>query len=105
MKKAPLTMLLSALALTAVTNPASAADIAAGKEKAKVCFSCHGEDGRASIPEYPHLAGQQAKYLEIALKAYADGSREDPTMAPMAKALTAEDIRNVSAYFASLSCR
>ena len=103
--KNAVTVVLSALALTSIASPASAADIAAGKEKAKVCFSCHGENGRASIPAYPHLAGQQAKYLEVALKAYADGSREDPTMAPMAKALSEEDIRNIAAYFASLSCR
>lgn len=78
------------------------ADIAQGKAKAGVCFACHGETGQAILPQYPNLSGQSAAYLEIALKGYRDGHRTDPMMAPMAKALTDQDIANISAYFASV---
>ena len=32
-------------------------------------MNCHGQQGKASIAGYPHLAGQRADYLENALKA------------------------------------
>ncbi|WP_206199110.1 c-type cytochrome [Thiomicrorhabdus indica] len=89
-------------AALAVGQVANAADIQMGKEKAKMCFSCHGENGQAILPTYPNLNGQSAQYLEIALKAYKNGSRNDLMMAPMAKVLSDQDIANISAYFGSL---
>ena len=54
---------------------AKAADIEAGKAKAAVCAACHGVEGKALIPNYPHLAGQNAAYLVKQLKAFKEGSR------------------------------
>lgn len=79
---------------------AAAADIAAGKRRAEVCFACHGANGVSTIPGTPHLAGQQRNYLEKALHAYREGTtRQDPTMTAMAKPLSDADIVNIAAYF------
>ncbi|GAB3113519.1 cytochrome c [Aestuariicella hydrocarbonica] len=93
-------------AVLAIPGLAQAAgDAAAGKAKAAVCTACHGVNGKAMIPSYPHLAGQQAQYLELALKAYKNGERtggQAAIMSGMAKPLSDEDIANLAAYFSSL---
>lgn len=89
-----------ALALV-VTAPAVAAD--ATPEKVTVCAACHGADGRASLPAYPHLAGQYASYLEQALREYRAGARTNPIMQPQAAALTDDEIRQLARYFAAQS--
>ena len=79
-----------------------AADIEAGKAKATVCVACHGVDGKASAPVYPHLAGQNAAYLLKQMKAFKEGSRTEPLMAPFMAMLTEADMENLAAYYASL---
>jgi len=94
----------ASIALALAASAASAANIAAGKEKAStICAGCHGADGVTSVdPSYPKLAGQYPDYLARALTEYKSGSRKNPIMAGMAAALTKEDIANISAYYASL---
>ena len=81
---------------------AQAADIEAGKAKAAVCSACHGVEGKALIPNYPHLAGQNAAYLVKQLKAFKEGSRKEPLMLPFMAPLTEADMENLVAYYASL---
>lgn len=81
---------------------AQAADIEAGKAKAAVCSACHGAEGKALIPNYPHLAGQNAAYLVKQLKAFKEGSRKEPLMLPFMAPLTEADMENLAAYYASL---
>ncbi|BEE19670.1 c-type cytochrome [Aeromonas enteropelogenes] len=81
---------------------ARAADIEAGKAKAAVCAACHGVAGKASVPVYPHLAGQQEAYLLKQLKAFKDGSRKEPLMVPFMAPLSEADMENLAAYYASL---
>lgn len=65
------------------------------------CGSCHG--GKAQgMAIFPRLAGQHRDYLAAQLAAYADGSRANPIMGPMAKNLSRDDIRDLAAYVASL---
>ena len=78
------------------------ADAAAGKAKARACAVCHGVLGVAAAPDTPHLAGQPERYLSEQLKAYRSGTRSHEVMAVMAKPLTDDDIRDLSAWFASL---
>jgi cytochrome c553 len=89
--------LLAALALPvhAQGNPA------AGKEKAAVCAACHGADGNSTVPLYPSLAGQTARYLYLQLKDFKEGRRKDPLMSPMAANLSREDMHDLAAYFAA----
>jgi cytochrome c553 len=81
---------------------AHAADVGAGQAKAKeICQACHGLDGNSATPDYPKLAGQYPDYLSKALRDYKSGARKNPIMAGFAGALTAKDIDNVAAYYAS----
>lgn len=92
--------LLLAAALLAA-GPANAAGTAA-PEKAAVCAACHGADGKATQPIYPHLAGQYASYLEQALREYRAGKRKNPIMGAQAATLTDADIEQLAAYYAAL---
>ncbi len=87
--------------LTVLTLPVSAADIAAGEQKAQPCVSCHGQKGNSSNAQWPNLAAQQSTYLSNQLKAFKAEDRTNPMMLPMAANLTNEDIANLAAYFSS----
>ncbi len=81
---------------------ARAADVAAGQAKAKeVCAACHGIDGNSQSPDFPKLAGQHGDYLAKALRDYKAGTRKNAIMAGFAGALSAKDIDNLAAYYAS----
>ena len=92
----------TAAALFSVIGASHAAgDAAAGKAKATtICAACHAADGNSVVPTFPKLAGQHAAYLESSLKAFRDGTRTNPIMAPQAKPLTDDDIANLAAYYA-----
>ena len=77
-------------------------DANAGKAKSTVCSACHGANGISIAPIYPNVAGQKEEYLVAQLKAFRDGSRQNPIMAPMAKGLTDTDIANISLYVSTL---
>ncbi|WP_322399753.1 c-type cytochrome [Massilia luteola] len=67
------------------------------------CAGCHGAQGEGNAAGgFPRIAGQSAAYLGKQLGAYANGARVNPIMQPIAKAMNAEQIRDVSAYYASL---
>ena len=97
-------VILSAAAIVLATTfgSAMAGDVAAGKAKSATCAGCHGGNGVSMVPMYPNLAGQKEMYLVKQLKAFRDGTRNDPTMGAMAKPLSDADIDNLAAYFASL---
>jgi len=100
-----LKMLFVAAVVAAMPLSVQAADAAAGKAKAAVCAGCHGINGKAANPAFPNLAGQNAAYLESALKAYKSGQRsggQAGIMAGMAAPLSDADISNLAAYFSSL---
>lgn len=86
----------------AVSGAAVAADAAAGKAKSATCAGCHGAAGVSNNPLWPNLAGQKEAYLVKQMKAFRDGTRADPMMAPMAKPLSDDDIANLAAYYSSL---
>jgi len=85
-------------------------NIEAGKAKvAEVCSACHGMNGVSVSDAIPNLAGQRALYIENQLKAFKDGVRKNPSpanptaiMNAMASQLSAAQITDVAAYFASL---
>jgi cytochrome c553 len=99
--KRTLGTLLAASVLGAATT-AGAADLAAGAAKAKeVCQACHGLDGNSQVPDYPKLGGQRPDYLAKALRDYKSGARKNPIMASFAGTLSATDIENLAAYYAT----
>ncbi len=93
-----------ALFLALAVAPVSlAADIEAGKARvAAVCAACHGATGVSVSDNIPHLAAQRAGYLEAQLKALKEGTRKNLIMNAIAAQLSAQDMANVAAYFASL---
>ena len=97
------TLLLIAAALLSVNATAVfAGDAAAGKSKSATCAACHGANGISPNEMWPNLAGQKAGYLVAQMKAFRDGQRANPMMAPMAAPLSDDDIANLAAYYASL---
>ena len=97
--------LCCAIALLAASAPALAAgDAVAGKTKAYTCLGCHGiADYKNVYPTYhvPKLAGQNAEYIVLALKAYASGERTHDTMHAHAASLSEQDKQDIAAYFAT----
>ena len=92
--------LIMAAAL-ALSTAAHAGDPEAGKEKAKVCAACHGENGVSQAPDFPKLAGQYNDYLVRALNDYKSGMRKNPIMAGQVANLKKEDIADLAAYYSS----
>jgi len=97
-------LLASAVMITAVlfSGGVLAGDAAAGKAKSAACASCHGLNGKSSLPNNPNLAGQKEAYLIKAIKAYRDGQRKDPMMSSMVSGLSDKDIENLAAFYASV---
>jgi cytochrome c553 len=84
--------------------PARAADVAAAKAKAdEICAGCHGENGISQMENIPSLAGQLDQYIQWQLVYFRAGSRKNEQMQPIVEPLTNEDVRNLGAYFASLT--
>ena len=90
------------LAMLALSPALNAADIAAGKARAAICAACHGTAGISPNDLWPNLAGQKKTYLVRQIKAFRDGDRVDPMMAPMVRPLTDTDVENIAAYYSSL---
>jgi cytochrome c553 len=81
-------------------------DAAAGRKKhAEACASCHGTQAVSPNDTWPNLAGQNAAYLVRILGAYKSGAQTDVMMSPVAGTLSDQDIQNLAAYYAGLSCK
>lgn len=87
--------------LTALSFQSHAVDIEAGKKKAEACIACHGVAGNSTMPMFPVLAGQNARYLYLELRDFKEGARVNPMMSPMAVNLSKEDMQDLAAYFAA----
>jgi cytochrome c553 len=92
-----------ALALALMSVSVQAADLEAGKAKAELCAGCHGENGVSQTENIPSLAGQQDQFVQWQLVFFRAGTRKNEAMKPIVDQLTNEDIRNLGAYFASLT--
>jgi cytochrome c553 len=82
---------------------AHAADIAAGKEKAELCTGCHGDAGISQTENIPSLAGQPDQFIQWQLVFFRAGSRKNEQMQPIVEQINNDDIRNLGAYFNSLT--
>src|SRR5450759_5207458 len=102
LKEKPVKRILGLFIVLAVAPVAQAADVEAGKAKvATVCAACHGANGVSVSDAIPNLAAQRAGYVEAQLKALKEGARKNQIMNAIATQLSAEDMANVAAYFAS----
>jgi cytochrome c553 len=87
---------------TAATAPSVLAAQGNGRG-AVACQGCHGADGMGQAGSaFPRLAGLDAHYLQAQLDAFANGTRANPVMQPIARALDADERAAIAAYYAQL---
>jgi cytochrome c553 len=60
-------------------------------------------NGRSLVPGTPHLAGQDEAYLNAALRAYRNGSRQAAPMNSIANTLQPRDIAALARWYAQQS--
>ena len=95
-------MLAAPAALAAEpAKAASKADLAKGQATStNVCAACHTSDGSRGSPANPILQGQHPEYLVKQLTEFKSGKRANAIMMGMASALSEDDMKNVSAFYA-----
>ena len=79
-------------------------DVQNGQTLAGTCVACHGLDGNSQIPMYPRIAGQSERYIAHQLALFKSGERNEgmaAVMKPFADMLSAQDARDVGAYYAT----
>jgi len=98
---------LAGFALVAsMITPVVAAEDGKALYTAKMCMTCHGDEGKAPIiPSYPKLNGQNKEYLVAQIKMIKDGTRTGGGTAAM-KAMTANlndaEIEAISEYLSTV---
>lgn len=74
---------------------------------ARFCAGCHGAQGLAPAPNWPHVAGQPAEVTIKSLLDYRNGRRKGDAqavmMAGMALSLSDQNIADLAAHYAALS--
>ncbi|WP_435532870.1 c-type cytochrome [Vibrio marisflavi] len=99
------TFFTSALLLSSSTFAESADKFELGKQKAKVCMTCHGENGISTLDPYPNLRGQKYGYLVSALKDYKARDRTSGLailMQQQAENLSDQDMEDIAYYYSNL---
>lgn len=94
----------AALLLASPFGLAAKGNVEDGAKKSVTCHACHGASGNGGDTkdlQYPKIGGQYRDYLEYALKSYKDGSRGNLIMKGFAETLSAQDIADLAAYYAS----
>jgi cytochrome c553 len=95
-------MRLGVMALAALAAQAAwGQHVEAGRKKAEACVACHGPNGNATIPLFPILAGQTARYTYLQLKDFQEKRRVEPQMDPFVAKLSRADMLDLAAFFAA----
>ncbi len=81
--------------------PAFKPDLAKGQAISATCQACHTADGSRGTPANPILQGQHPEYLTKQLIEFKAGKRKNAIMQGFAATLSEDDMRHVSAYYAS----
>src|ERR1700731_3665136 len=102
-RRSPRNVLCAAVASVAMTVTSLAAGLEAGKKKAELCAACHGDVGISQMENVPSLAGQPDQFIQWQLVFFRAGTRKNEQMQPIVEQIDNEDIRNLGAYFASLT--
>ena len=91
------------LALSAILALSTAATLPAPPARLGLCAACHGRDGRATVTDAPHLAGQKASYLLDAMRQYRDGKRDHAVMRTVLGPLDPDELEALAQWYASQS--
>lgn len=77
------------------------------QQRVASCVSCHGPSSHSLNPAYPSLAGQYSDYLSLQLELFKNGARGGTDYAHImrltAERLSAQQVRDVTLYYSSLS--
>ena len=96
-------VLLAFSILLSTTSPAFAAgNVAAGRQKAMACQTCHGLDGLSKLPDAPNIAGSPEGYLVKSLNAFRKGERKNDMMSIVVQPLSDQDVADLAAYYAAI---
>jgi cytochrome c553 len=95
--------LIGMLSAALVCASSARADVAAGKAKAELCVGCHGDNGISRMENIPSLAAQPDQFVQWQLVFFRAGARKNDQMQPVVAQIENDDIRNLGAYFASLT--
>ena len=72
----------------------------------KTCVACHGKDAKKPLtPEYPKLAGQNAKYAERQMLDIKSGARANGNSAAMKGVMhlvSDEEIKQIAKYLSEI---
>jgi cytochrome c553 len=91
-------------AASGFAQPLPDGDARAGRRLAGgMCAACHGQNGVATAPDAPNLAGQNALYTAMQLRAYRAGRRTHEQMAVVARGLTDAQISDLAAWYAAIA--
>ena len=83
-------------------NAGANGDPVEGREKAKVCLTCHRIGNIVNGADTPIISGQYEDYLIQALISYRTGARSNPIMNGFAANLSNEDIKDIAAFYSEL---
>lgn len=70
-----------------------------GRKSAASCVGCHGANGNSINVDIPSLAGQNGRYLKVAMQHYRDGERKNSMMKKAVAKFSDRKIDNLSAYY------
>jgi cytochrome c553 len=93
---------LTVIVLLCTTPAFAAGSIAAGRQKAQQCQTCHGLDGLSKLPDAPNIAGSPEPYLARQLNAFRKGERKNEMMSIVVQPLSDQDIADLAAYYAAI---
>ncbi len=105
MRKTVYVPILAAILAVFTATPTCAGDAAAGKAKATICLTCHGEGDKVQGVGTPIISGQYEDYLIHALKSYRSGSRQNAIMAGFSASLSDQDIEDLAAYYSAMESK
>ena len=91
--------IIACLTLLLNTTAVMAEDAGA---KTQACQACHGANGVSTNPQWPNLAGQNATYLATQIRAFRDGERANPAMAPFVASLSDADVEAIAEHYAAM---
>ena len=95
----------SGAVFAAQAQPAFKPDLARGQQLSATCVACHAADGSRGAPTNPIIQDQHPEYLFKQLADFKAGKRKSPIMQPIAAQLSEDDMRHVSAFYASKSAK
>ena len=98
---------ITSAAVLAITMSGAAWADGAALYAQKTCLACHGKDAKTPLmPEYPKIAGQNARYLERQMLDIKSGARANGNSAAMQGVMgivTEADIKELAEYISTLA--